>query len=124
MIEVTAQGKVIYKSSGNRLHRFPEAASENLLPGPNRNFQVFDPLDFLAEVTQHIPDPGNHLVRYYGRYSNKSRGFRAKVQGTPIALSPQSESVLGAERKRARRRWAALIKKVYETDPLCCSCCI
>jgi hypothetical protein len=24
----------------------------------SRNFQVFDPLDFLAEVTQHIPNKG------------------------------------------------------------------
>ncbi|MCF7707639.1 MAG: transposase [Verrucomicrobia bacterium] len=46
--------------------RFPEAAREYLLAGPKRNFQVLDPLDFLAEVTQHIPDPGEHLIRYYG----------------------------------------------------------
>jgi hypothetical protein len=63
------QGKVIYKTGDNRLGRFPEArlrpegptgrkASEDLLAGPKRNFQFFDPLDFLAEVTQHIPDPG------------------------------------------------------------------
>ena len=68
MIEVTClrqgfgrpagEGKVIYKTGDNRLGRFPEAASEDLLAGPKRNFQVFDPLDFLAEVTQHIPDPG------------------------------------------------------------------
>jgi hypothetical protein len=39
-----------------------------------------DPLDFLAEVTQHIPDTGEQLIRYYGFYSNKSRGLRAKPQ--------------------------------------------
>ena len=44
----------------------------------SRNFQVFDPLDFLAEVTQHIPNTGEHTIRYYGWYSNKSRGMRAK----------------------------------------------
>ncbi|MBM3836270.1 MAG: hypothetical protein FJ403_24050, partial [Verrucomicrobia bacterium] len=54
--------------------RFPEPGDDELLAGPSRNFQVFDPLDFLAEVTQHIPDPGSHLVRYYGGYSNKTRG--------------------------------------------------
>jgi hypothetical protein len=37
--------------------------------------QVFDPLDFLAAVTQHIPDTGEYLIRYYGFYSNKSRGW-------------------------------------------------
>ena len=64
MIEVTGEGKVIYKSGNNRLGRFPEAASEDLLAGPKGNFQIFDPLDFLAEVTQHIPDAGDHLIRY------------------------------------------------------------
>ena len=33
------------KTGGNRLGRFPEAASEDLLAGPKRNFQVFDPLE-------------------------------------------------------------------------------
>jgi hypothetical protein len=37
-----------------------------MVRGPNRNFQVYDPLDFLAAVTAHIPDKGEHLVRYYG----------------------------------------------------------
>jgi hypothetical protein len=32
----------------------------------SRNFEVFDPLDFLAEITQHIPDPGMQIMRYYG----------------------------------------------------------
>ena len=28
----------------------------------SRNFQVFDALEFLAEVTQHIPNKGQHLI--------------------------------------------------------------
>ena len=43
---------------------------------------MFDPLDFLAEVTQHIPDKGEHQFRFYGFYSNKSRGVR---QAKPVA---------------------------------------
>ena len=39
MIEVTAEGKVLYKTANNRLGRFPEASSEDLLAGPKRNFQ-------------------------------------------------------------------------------------
>ena len=38
----------------------------DLRGGPRRNFQVFSALDFVAEVTQYIPDKGEHLVRYYG----------------------------------------------------------
>jgi hypothetical protein len=34
--------------------RFPEPGEEALVEGVSRNFQVFDPLDFLAEVAQHI----------------------------------------------------------------------
>jgi hypothetical protein len=122
MIEVTEQGQVLYKTEHNRLGRFPEAASEDLLAGPKRNFQVFDPLDFLAEVTQHIPDPGEHLIRYYGFYSNKSRGLRSKGQGE--AVPPVSaNSALAPRGKEARKRWAALIKQVYEIDLWRCPKC-
>jgi hypothetical protein len=70
MIEVTEAGKVLYKSSHNSLCRFPELAGEDLLAGPRRNFQIFEPLDFLAEVTLPIPEVGEHLIRFYGWYSN------------------------------------------------------
>src|ERR1035438_4918429 len=40
----------------------------------NRNFEVFSPTDFLAAITQHIPDKGAQMVRYYGWDSNKTRG--------------------------------------------------
>jgi len=123
MIDVTEEGKVFYKSGHNRMSRFPEPASEDLLAGPKRNFQVFDPLDFLAEVTQHVPEPGEHLIRYYGWYSNKKRGLRAKAQMKGASANENGESILGPDRKTARKRWAALIKQVYETDPLVCPKC-
>ena len=34
------------------------------------NLEVFEPLDFLAEFTQHVPGKGEHQIRYYGWYSN------------------------------------------------------
>jgi hypothetical protein len=34
----------------------------------NRNFEVFSPTDFLAAITQHIPDKGAQMVRYCGWY--------------------------------------------------------
>jgi Putative transposase len=123
MINVTEDGQVLYKTGDNRLGRFPEAASEDLAAGPMRNFQVFDPLDFLAEVTQHIPDPGEHLIRYYGWYSNKKRGLRAKSPMKDASAKGNGESILEPNRKTARKRWAALIKQVYETDPLLCPKC-
>ena len=120
MIEVTEAGKVIYKTEHNAVGRFPEPGDEELLPGPSRNFQVFDPLDFLAEVTQHIPDPGEHLIRYYGWYSNKSRGQRSKQ---PPPMDNQSAPARPPTARQARKGWAALIRQVYETNPLCCPKC-
>ena len=43
------------------------------------------PLDFLAELTQHIPDKGEHLVRYYGWYSHRQRGQRAKSDSGAVS---------------------------------------
>ena len=45
-------GSVIYRSGMN----------EKI----NRNFEVFSPCDFIAAITQHIPDKSFQLVRYYG----------------------------------------------------------
>ena len=51
----------------------------------NRNFEVFTATDFLAAITQHIPDKGAQMVRYYGWYSNKMRGVRQR--GLPPSWS-------------------------------------
>ncbi|MBM3883036.1 MAG: hypothetical protein FJ387_25525, partial [Verrucomicrobia bacterium] len=74
----TRNSRHFSKTEHNAVGRFPEPGDEELLAGPSRNFQVFEPLDFLAEVIEHIPDPGEHLIRYYGWYSNKTRGQRAQ----------------------------------------------
>jgi hypothetical protein len=83
-----------------------------------RNFGIFDPLDFLAQVTQHIPDHGQHLTRYYGWYSNVSRRKQVKEDDpdrtTSTYVNPAPE---------AHQRWAAVIKRVYELDPLECPGC-
>ena len=45
-----------------------------------RNFQVLLPLEFIASITQHIPEPSFKLVRYYGWYSKRMRGDRKKQE--------------------------------------------
>jgi hypothetical protein len=59
-----------------------------LNPKINRNFEVFTPTDFLAAITQHIPDKGAQMVRYYGWYSNKMRGQRHRAQNGGAASAP------------------------------------
>lgn len=41
--------------------------------------KVFTALDWLAALTAHIPNRGEQMVRYYGWYSNKSRGIRKEA---------------------------------------------
>jgi hypothetical protein len=85
MIRVTAEGRVDYVAEKNAPQRFPHPARPDLLGGVARNFQVFDPLDFIAELSQHVPEPNKHLVRYFGWYSHKTRGRRAKITTTATA---------------------------------------
>ena len=40
---------------------------------------MFDPLDFLAEVSAHIPDAHEKTTLFYGWYSNRTRGYRKGV---------------------------------------------
>ena len=111
---------MIYLAEKRSCRRFPRPASPDLFNGVARNFQVFDPLDFIAELTQHVPDPRKHLVRYFGFYSNKSRGRRAKAKGDP---PHDAQAARSPSASRARRRWAALIKRVWQVDPLLCPRC-
>jgi len=84
-------------------------------PNLRRNFAVFPVLDWILAITAHIPNKGEQLVRYYGYYSNVSRGKRKKVgeQGQEIIeIDPQPVS------KELKKRWSYFIRKVYEIDPL------
>jgi len=60
------------------------------------------------------------MVRYYGYYSNVSRGKRKKQDLDDII--PSILEPIGSS-KALRKNWARLIQKIYETDPLCCPKC-
>jgi len=89
-------------------------------PVLKRNFEIFSACDWLAALTAHIPNAGEHLVRYYGWYSNVNRGKRRKAQGGSPTTVEESIDISASAAKRA---WARLIKQVYEVDPLVCPRC-
>ena len=62
--------------------------------GPTAGLATVDPLDFLARLVTHIPDPGQVMQRYYGWYAS-----------------------------RTRYRWAELLRRTFEVDPLACPRC-
>jgi hypothetical protein len=78
MVSFTKDGNILYRAAHPNCVPFPLSGDATLMAGIPRNFEVFDPLDFLAEVTQHIPNKGEHQIRYYGWYSNKKRGMQEK----------------------------------------------
>ena len=103
-----------------------------MMHGKNKsNFQVYSPLEFIAAITQHIPEPSFQLVRYYGWYSNRMRGDRKKQEEREkgekenvVADDLRVIDVSGYKPKRIPQLiWRECIKKVWEVDPLTCPNC-
>ena len=81
--------------------------------------ETMDYLEFIARVTSHIPDKGQVTVRYYGLYANAHRGkVRKAEKGQPKLPIVEEECP-----RSPRRGWAAMIRKVYEVDPMVCPKC-
>ena len=94
-----------------------------IVEGANRNFEIFDPRDFLAAVTSPIPNRGEHLVRCYGYYSSVQRGRRRRQgrEKLPLGALPLFNDTATA--KVSRASWARFIKKIFAADPLVCPDC-
>jgi len=103
-----------------------------------RNFEVFAATDFLAAVVEHIPDRYHHTIRYYGVYSNKSRGLAQRRNQIPISCQcahPETDAAAPAQpapptvshhqtpNRRLRPLWRDLIMRVWGEDPLLCPKC-
>jgi hypothetical protein len=65
--------------------------------GPTAGTETVDPLEFLARLSEHIPNTRQVMTRYYGYYANRVRG--------------------------TRRRWAELLRQIFEVDPRRCPAC-
>jgi len=85
-----------------------------------RNYQLMPALKWLRVLLNHVPD--EHLVRYYGYYSNCSRGARRRAEHS---AEDHIATVIDDTSPDWRRKanWARLIQKVYEVDPLECPNC-
>lgn len=82
-----------------------------------KQIRSFSPLEFLAELQQHIPDTWEQTSRFFGIYSARTRGAkRLNYACLPIAPLPEPLAKPSAN-------WARLIKKIFEIDPLLCPRC-
>ncbi len=62
------------------------------------------------------------LQRYYGWYANRTRGIRRRAGAHEQPPAVEAESV-PLSLPEARRRWAELLRRIFEVDPLRCSRC-
>jgi hypothetical protein len=94
--------------------------------------ETMDYLEFIARVTSHIPDKGQVMVRYYGLYANAHRGKvrKASLTAFPLRIAEEELRRLPAKgwaalirKPHLGLRSAAMIRKVYEVDPMVCPKC-
>ena len=85
---------------------------------------LLDPLEWIHRITMHIPDRGRHCQRFCGAYSNRGRVVRARVEGdsADAAADSQEDRDNSDISREARSTWARLVRKIFEADPLVCSC--
>jgi hypothetical protein len=96
------------------------------------------PLEFLARLSAHIPRHYEHLERFFGRYSSATRGKRGDLVRTithtegenhndqTLSAAPSVPSAPSAEPQSScprATRWATLMARIYELQPLTCLNC-
>jgi hypothetical protein len=79
-------------------------------------------------VVSHIPNKGQVLQRYYGWYANRTRGRRRRAgmpepapMVEPISVGAAAAAPLAL--RDTRRRWAELLRRIFEVGPLRCPRC-
>jgi hypothetical protein len=112
-----AQSRLAYRADTSTVTYQSDKAN-----GPTAGAETVDALEFLARVVSHIPNQGQVLQRYSGWYANRARGIRCRAgcHEQPLVMAAEAVPAALAE---VRRRWAALLRRIFEVDPLRCPRC-
>ena len=73
-LETIARYIARYPVSLQRLHY--DSNTKYVLYQPkskNAQAEFYDPLDFIAQLITHIPQPNQHTILYYGEYARRQR---------------------------------------------------
>ena len=95
---------------------------------PGRGTVVYDPLEFLALVLAHLPEPREIRLRYYGAASSTIRrggrkGRLAENETQAAGSAPPEDAEESGYVKARRKTWAQLLVRVCGVDALRCERC-
>lgn len=115
MLHYVSQERMVYQRKRGQIAYRSKDGSQT---------KVFDVLEWLAAMPgsakpcedgcSHVPNRGEQMARYYGYYSNVSRGKRKKAGADdkiPGILAPELSN------RACRRNWARLIQKIGACPP-------
>ena len=71
-------------------------------PSLGRNFEVMDPLEWLARMADHLPDAGKHRTHFYGFYASRVRASRRQTEASDVPAELTTK-------RRCPPSWARLI---------------
>jgi hypothetical protein len=93
-------------------------------PRTGATLLVLDPLEWIHRIAAHIPNPGQHCQRFYGNYSNRARVRASSTVGASAVAGAhtRTEKDNSDFSREVRSTWARLLRKIFEADPLVCSC--
>lgn len=103
--------------------------SSDASDGPYAGVHRMEAVEFLARLVDHIPAKGEVRVRYYGAYASRRRGWWRRRGVVLAGAEPEAarEPERGTEPwpalRARRRRWAELLRLVFEVDVSVCPRC-
>ena len=108
---VSNERMVIDETDGDN----PRVLYTSYKDGEVASTREFSPLEFLAELSQHIPDTFEQTTRFFGLYSARTRGAqRAACEDSAVTI--QLEPRKKASRKWAEQPWRSDISELSSGD--------
>ena len=92
----------------------------------------FSPMEFLAELSVHVPRTFEQTTQFFGVHSPRARGKKRREERFQQLLQNNFEPPCGElvesvdsplPRRQPSQSWARCMKLVFEVDPLLCPKC-
>ena len=99
-----------------RLHYSDRTGQVTYRTKKGATLQYLHPIDFLADLSQHIPPRGRPILSHHGWFASALGRLERRGQ-------PEPDEVSAAPPPRRRTPWGRLILRVWQVDPENCPRC-